>query len=890
MNEKLDTFKQRQVYVEVPKPMNQKILGTKWVYKIKTDSSDNIMKFRAHLVAQGFRQTSGLDYEEVYSPIEALSLLGVEFLQVEGRTLMSQSPYFAKHAEKYAARMRPDIAYSVIALSQYSGCHLVANVKSLLQVLQYMVNTSDYCIDLSAGKNDELWAYSDASWANCEETLLSFGGYVLFLGSVPILWQCRKQTKIATSTMEAECVTMVDCIKESYWVDASAAIQFTQNDVENSKTKHIRVKFHWLREWYIDKLFKLAKVTNFEMSKSYKTEDKVDKLDRSNWKSWIIDVLLMLEQHGLWGFADETDKQPAAGTPGADKEILKWKERGSAARAMVCRSVSQPYKPVAIQGKTCKEVLDRLRAVFQPKSRARRAQLRADFIMIRYESKEDMACFIVRVERAAEECKEAGLTISDEEKTYQLMYWLDGTWESLKQQLYGLEDDKFTFGNVGASLQAEFNRRYADPEFNSDISMLSDLKAFLASRSSSGKDKYSKFKPNMKPDGQANNSEASGSSLSNITCLNCQEHGHYANKCKNPHVKRGVAKIDRAKQQLHINDGLLTVYDQDVNNGLLLAKLDDGLYRLFGKDQNVSGYEMMGQTRNFDCEACNLGKSTRESYKSDGICIIPPQTETIRAGSDSDEDVTPTIAADFTTNVDGEAHYVTKKRIRAYCGKIKEPKTYEEAISSPQKELWLEAINEELGTLQKREVYEEVKSAKLRFSNRQPLGLQFEEECRGWGTRRRTANAFGQGDRTRLERNISVEVDPPASIWSPLLGERYPVTTEEENDFYDWKNNPERRHQIENFVNRKLFQSRGEAVTLFAETEEYMKYLSEVAPNQLIGWDPTTIKSLQYYHHQLRMAGLRPIPMKRHCHEEVRTFKRFKEVLWNMFGQDPRAP
>uniref|UniRef100_T1J9M3 MBD domain-containing protein n=1 Tax=Strigamia maritima TaxID=126957 RepID=T1J9M3_STRMM len=77
---------------------------------------------------------------------------------------------------------------------------------------------------------------------------------------------------------------------------------------------------------------------------------------------------------------------------------------------------------------------------------------------------------------------------------------------------------------------------------------------------------------------------------------------------------------------------------------------------------------------------------------------IPLPTETIRAGSDSDEDETPEIAADFTTNVDGEAHYVTKKRIRAYCGKVKEPKKYEEAISSPQKELWLEAINEELGT------------------------------------------------------------------------------------------------------------------------------------------------------------------------------------------------
>uniref|UniRef100_T1IGT7 MBD domain-containing protein n=1 Tax=Strigamia maritima TaxID=126957 RepID=T1IGT7_STRMM len=240
------------------------------------------------------------------------SLLGVEFLDVEGHTLMSQAPYIEKLDKKYAvqvgtilekrklrevnsfpyrsligsllflaSRTRPDIAYSVIALSQYSGCHSRANVSSLLQVLQYVINTSEYTIDLSACKSDELWAYSDASWASCEETSLSFGGYILLLGSVPILWQCRKQTKIATSTMKSECVTMVDCIKESYWiscifenceifngvsiptvyVDASAAIQFTQNEVENSKTKHIRVKYHWLREWYCDHLFKLCKIS-----------------------------------------------------------------------------------------------------------------------------------------------------------------------------------------------------------------------------------------------------------------------------------------------------------------------------------------------------------------------------------------------------------------------------------------------------------------------------------------------------------------------------------------------------------------------------------------------------------------------------------------------------
>uniref|UniRef100_T1IXZ9 CCHC-type domain-containing protein n=1 Tax=Strigamia maritima TaxID=126957 RepID=T1IXZ9_STRMM len=360
------------------------------------------------------------------------------------------------------------------------------------------------------------------------------------------------------------------------------------------------------------------------MSKSYKDLDAVDKLDHTNWESWIIDVQLMLEQHGLWGFSDDTDPQPVEA-----KELAKWRERKSAARAMVCRSVSKEYRPVAVQGKTCKDTLDRLRAVFQPKSRARRAQLRANFIMLRYAVKEDMACFIVRVERAAADCKDAGLQISDEEQTYQLMYWLDGTWEATKQQLYSLGDTEFTFTKVSTVLQAEYNRRQADPEFNKDITMFNELKAFM-----SGRGKFNNRKPKNGQDsssqqasGSNDNANSSSSSFPNVQCFNCQEYGHYANRCKSEKVNvvcmiSTVAKdthwcLDSACSDHVCNDrnmfsqfkdvkpielemgegtssvfGCWPVYDSDINDPLLYAKLDVDLNRVVGqvrqKEFNIS--------------------------------------------------------------------------------------------------------------------------------------------------------------------------------------------------------------------------------------------------------------------------------------------------------------
>uniref|UniRef100_T1IRA5 Reverse transcriptase Ty1/copia-type domain-containing protein n=1 Tax=Strigamia maritima TaxID=126957 RepID=T1IRA5_STRMM len=179
-----------------------------------------------------------------------------------------------------ASRTRPDILYSVIALSQYSGAHTSKHVKALMQVLQYVLNTADYCIELTQCSSDRVWSYSDASWADDPLTSLSFGGFIVYLGGVPIVWSCKKQSSVACSTMEAEFVAMVNCVREIYclcsvfdmcpifnyvvtpivYSDAMSSVQFTQNDVENSRTKHIRVKYHWLRKWHRKGFFNVLKI------------------------------------------------------------------------------------------------------------------------------------------------------------------------------------------------------------------------------------------------------------------------------------------------------------------------------------------------------------------------------------------------------------------------------------------------------------------------------------------------------------------------------------------------------------------------------------------------------------------------------------------------------
>ena len=53
----------------VPVPDGKNILGSYWVFKIKRDEDGDVDRFKARLVAQGYAQVKGVDYDEVYSPV-----------------------------------------------------------------------------------------------------------------------------------------------------------------------------------------------------------------------------------------------------------------------------------------------------------------------------------------------------------------------------------------------------------------------------------------------------------------------------------------------------------------------------------------------------------------------------------------------------------------------------------------------------------------------------------------------------------------------------------------------------------------------------------------------------------------------------------------------------
>jgi len=56
-------------------PENRKVIGSKWVYKVKVDSDGRVERYKARLVAQGFTQQRGADYDEAFSPVVRMESL-----------------------------------------------------------------------------------------------------------------------------------------------------------------------------------------------------------------------------------------------------------------------------------------------------------------------------------------------------------------------------------------------------------------------------------------------------------------------------------------------------------------------------------------------------------------------------------------------------------------------------------------------------------------------------------------------------------------------------------------------------------------------------------------------------------------------------------------------
>jgi hypothetical protein len=172
----------------------------------------------------------------------------------------------------YAAiRTRPDITYAVTALSQYLQNPGRAHWEQAKRVIRYLKGTCDF--ELKFGPSGGIEGFADANWANDVDDRHSICGYVFTLNKGAISWSSKKQSVVALSSTEAEYIGITHAAKEATWIrhllselysplvlqypitlycDNKSAIELVKNATFHSRTKHIAIRYHFIREAHND--------------------------------------------------------------------------------------------------------------------------------------------------------------------------------------------------------------------------------------------------------------------------------------------------------------------------------------------------------------------------------------------------------------------------------------------------------------------------------------------------------------------------------------------------------------------------------------------------------------------------------------------------------------
>ncbi|MCO5567257.1 hypothetical protein L7F22_020946 [Adiantum nelumboides] len=172
---------------------------------------------------------------------------------------------------------RPDIAYAVGVVSRFMSNPGKKHWEAVKGVLRYLNGTKDRCICFGKGKLSVV-GYTDADYAGDLDKRRSTSGYLYTFTGGAISWLSRLQSCVMLSTTEAEYVAASEACKEAIWLtrlvgylgivreipvlhcDSQSAIQLARNPVFHAKTKHVDVKYHFIREVLEDKRLQLVKV------------------------------------------------------------------------------------------------------------------------------------------------------------------------------------------------------------------------------------------------------------------------------------------------------------------------------------------------------------------------------------------------------------------------------------------------------------------------------------------------------------------------------------------------------------------------------------------------------------------------------------------------------
>lgn len=177
----------------------------------------------------------------------------------------------------YLTATRPDLMYGVSLISRFMANPTEQHWLAAKRLLRYLKGTTGLGIFYKKGGCKELIAYTYSDFAGDLDDRKSTSGYVFFLGFGAVSWSSKKQPVVSLSTTEAEYIVAASCACQCVWLrrileklghvqekcttvlcDNSSTIKLSKNPVLHGRSKHIDIRFHFLRDLVKDGVVNLS--------------------------------------------------------------------------------------------------------------------------------------------------------------------------------------------------------------------------------------------------------------------------------------------------------------------------------------------------------------------------------------------------------------------------------------------------------------------------------------------------------------------------------------------------------------------------------------------------------------------------------------------------------
>ncbi|GJW58370.1 hypothetical protein Tco_0105101 [Tanacetum coccineum] len=189
----------------------------------------------------------------------------------------------------YLTASRPDLTFDVCMCAQYQAKPIEKHLHAVKRIFKYLRGTVNRGLWYPKDSSIALTTYADADHAGCQDTRRSTSGSMQLLGDILVSWSSKRQKSATISSTKAEYIALSDCCAQVLWMrsqltdyglgfnkilmycDNKSAIALCCNNVQHSRSKHIDIRFHFIKEqvengvvelYFVNTEYQLADIFN----------------------------------------------------------------------------------------------------------------------------------------------------------------------------------------------------------------------------------------------------------------------------------------------------------------------------------------------------------------------------------------------------------------------------------------------------------------------------------------------------------------------------------------------------------------------------------------------------------------------------------------------------